>query len=529
MTGQTQRAGPWESNLGLEPEWDGASGLFWPVECEQFPEDAKYVKFSGSIEHREHKCSIKLFTNLSTKLIRGEESITTEPELIEPSLWHAHVALPNELGVKEVISITVLGHLFRGGLRLSSQASGLLKYQLAPLWIIQGAHISSIIDCQFDNMILKTNTLPGLLPDRILAYFFLNQENEEDHSTNIARIDIKAFEKANTGNFAAKIQSPIGENTITLQCSFKKQIGASISYEPSDEVRFNFPQPIPILNDAIEEPTPLTCLWNWADWLNGMIEMIGNTPTSSAIINTVHQEQRLRLYLNLRLARQEHSLDKVANKIRLDPVDEQNTTSRWNFLLQKWLNAWDLDSNWFIAVDYLRNFLRLAGEASPSMVPYFLSAVQCVEARWFAEFGEFKEVIKDEKKSKVKYKTQEIVKSTLDRADIITAELENSVGDDFNTETMSKVITTIRNEFTHPATKNKRTQLRELLWSIDSSDVYFLAELLVSAALKLIKQEVFTDNIYPIETNRNEYIEEYDNRYRLHIRNWRQLKRACSA
>ena len=28
MAGHTKRAGPWESNLGLEPEWDGASGLW---------------------------------------------------------------------------------------------------------------------------------------------------------------------------------------------------------------------------------------------------------------------------------------------------------------------------------------------------------------------------------------------------------------------------------------------------------------------------------------------------------------------
>ena len=28
MAGQTQREGPWESNLGLEPEWDGAFGLW---------------------------------------------------------------------------------------------------------------------------------------------------------------------------------------------------------------------------------------------------------------------------------------------------------------------------------------------------------------------------------------------------------------------------------------------------------------------------------------------------------------------
>lgn len=522
MAEQTRRAGPWESNLGLEPEWDGASGLWWPVECDQLPEKAKNIQFSGSIIHEEHTCKVNLFAQLSTSLVQNE-ILTVEPELIEPSLWHAHIELPNEQGKSEVLPITVYGHLFRGGFKFSSQASGLKLYRLVPQWIIQGAHIPSIDVCKFDKMIMYTNTLPGLLPDRIHAYFFLNRDTGDDDKVDFDKIDIKEFVKANSGKFEARIHSPIGENLITLNCDFKRQIGTSVQFEPTNSINFSFPQPLPILNDNENEPTPLTCLWNWADWLIGMFEMIGNTPTSTAKIYSILQEHTIRLYMNLKLARQEHSKDKVANKIRLDPVDEQNTTSRWNLLLQEWLNAWNLDSHWFIAVDYLRHFLRLAGEDSPGMVPYFLFAVQSIEARWFAEFGEYKPGGKD------KYTTIEIVESTLDRADILSEDLKNSVGSKFNSKTASKVITTIRNEFTHPATKDKRTKLRELLWSTNGSEVYFLAELLISAALKLIKKEVCKDYISSVSHSRNRYLELYDKRYRLHLRRWRELKKACSA
>ena len=486
---QTKREGPWESNLGLEPEWDGASGLWWPVESEDFPQEAENVRFSGSFEHQEHECVIMLMAQLDTSLL--QDGSYPESKIIEPSLWHAYVVLPDQNGKSETTPITVFGNLFDAGLSFYSQAIGILRYKLVPQWIIKGAHISSINDCKFDNMILKTNTLPGLLPDRIHAYFFPNRENEDDNSTDIDKIDLKAFEEANTGNFVANIQSPIGENTITLQCGFNKQIGTSISYEPSSVIKYDFPQPIPILNDSIEEPTPLTCLWNWADWMIGMFEIIGNTPTSSAIINTIHQNQGLRLYLNLRLARQEHTLDKVASKIRLDPVDEQNTTSRWNLLLQEWLNAWNLDSNWFIAVDYLRQVLRSTDVDLLSIETYFLYAVRILEARWYAEHGEV------DVNTGQNYSIEEIVKSTLDRTNVISNDLECAVGYKFNIETLSRLIACIRNEFTHPATKNKRLKLRELLSTTNNEGVDFLAELLISAALKLIKQEVFNEYISP--------------------------------
>ena len=521
MAGQTQREGPWESNLGLEPEWDGASGLWWPVECDQLPERAKEIPFYGSIAHHNYYCSIKLYTQLTISLIK-EGSFSSEPEFIYPSLWHAHLELPDEEGKIKTTPVTVSAFLIGRGFQGTRQATSLMSLRLRPLWIIKGAHIDSLRECMFDNMILKTDSLRGLLPNILPVYRFLKQDSREN-MFDYDNIDLKAFEEANTINLEAKLVNSVGENIVTLDSKFQKSFGNKISSEIDDLVQFSFPKPIPIMNYKMREATPLSCLWDWSDWLVGLFEMISNTPTSSVIINaTTKKKAFIRIYIKLNLARKEHSIDEIANKIRLDPVDDQENETRWNSLLKTWFEIWNLESNWFVAIDYLRQVLRQTDINLMSIETYFLHAVRVLEARWFAEHGELN------MSTNKPFTTEEIVQSTLNRADIISIELERAVGKNFNTGTLSQLIACIRNEFTHPATKDKRIKLRELLKKTDNENVEFLSLLLIAAALKLIKQEMLRKYIAPNEFPRNRYIEKYDERFRLKLGNWKQLKRACS-
>ena len=153
MAGQTQREGPWESNLGLEPEWDGAFGQFW---CHQLPD----LKFAGSLVHENGSCYLKLIgINLYPKEDTTVRNFFTESKTI---VWNGSVRRSSEDNLDH-ISIYAM---FVGYSRPYSRSSSvsLTEVKLLVQWLICGQHIDSLEDVKLDNLYLVLDLLPFVVP-----------------------------------------------------------------------------------------------------------------------------------------------------------------------------------------------------------------------------------------------------------------------------------------------------------------------------------------------------------------------------
>ena len=153
MAGQTKREGPWESNLGLEPEWDGAFGQFW---CPQLSD----LKFAGSFVHERGFCHVKLIgTDYSQDEITEIRTLFMKNKT---TFWNGSISRSDE---KFLDQVSVCATIVRfSDPRSRNSNVTLTEITLSVQWLISGQHIESLEDAKWDDIYLEFDLLPFVVP-----------------------------------------------------------------------------------------------------------------------------------------------------------------------------------------------------------------------------------------------------------------------------------------------------------------------------------------------------------------------------
>ncbi len=159
MAGQTQRAGPWESNLGLEPEWDGASGWWKCVDYEGIDDQRAKFCFSGVIQHDENGCNVHLLTN---------QNVYSDFTLLymkhTPILWTGLIRRESDNSDQQV---TAYGYITQP--TSPEPTSELNEYHVLKLyliWIIHGIHLSKIDEAKWNKFAIQIDFLKNMIQSK---------------------------------------------------------------------------------------------------------------------------------------------------------------------------------------------------------------------------------------------------------------------------------------------------------------------------------------------------------------------------
>ena len=500
MAGQTQRAGPWESNLGLEPEWDGAFGQFW---CNEISE----LTFAGSFVHERGVCHIKLIgtktpTDEYIKFIKSFEQNKT-------ALWNGSVRRSSENSLDHIsFSAILASHSYPFSRRSSVR---LLELKLSVQWLASGIHIASLEDAKWDDIYLKYDLLP-----------FVVNRLEIDKQLGTPQEWLNRFETyQNQEGFSrnAYVNSSDGEVDVEFSTKFDGDLdqtiyhGISVCVLSVDSIKVKFPNPLPILSEVTSESEKYpTDLASWIRWLSYLFEIILHVPTSTIEIDPKSARDRFRLYLPFNISKTPNSNPELTYAINLI-----NDKEAWDGLIKKWFSLWDINGYWADAIRYISQTLRYDKENS-NIVEFLLSAERALQARWNAEIGRRKED-----------NPEKIIKYSIHKSGILSR-----VGDSiqnyptFITENIALVASALRHEFTHPGTKDVRMKLRNHLRIRNYRGVYQIGWLLLHTSLVLLIEEEIKVYLVPHQACTHPLISENSDRLAWLFNGWDELYEACN-
>lgn len=479
MTGQTQRAGPWESNLGLEPEWDGASGLWWMVGNEK-------QKFAGSIDHVERNCMIRLTPSL------GEATRPPYPrEYVDPKLWHGQIMFPGEdfgFPVTVLASIVPPGNNIPYWERIyadfffQSYHYSLDRFTLYPRWLYRGRHFESPIE-----------TIDQAKWERI--YVQIDVSNKVIPRRNMV--------------VCGKVESD-NHNEAHRSTHFILDSGMNDTSKTTVELRFTEPKPIADLDEYDISNIP-NSIFSWVDWVTGLCEILAQESATKAKLFVPADNGGLRsLYLPSILARNPTPKSDLA--FREGFIFLEDT---WQDILDTWRETWKSDHDWSYATELMRRILH-SSESRVFIEEYFLMVFRVIISRYHAEEG----------RDGV---SEEILKSKLQDANIMH-ELETvrefpRYLPNFGLNKLVTVFKEIRDEFIHPSPHDDRINLRRYLRITNNRVVYPLAHILYSAIVSLFSDEVLQPYAI-LNTSANSRIDKFDDPYDMLLRDWNNLYKA---
>lgn len=498
MTGPTQRAGPWESNLGLEPEWDGASGLW------NFAGEDSW-SYSGTIHHREGICEVRLTTKNEDnkhliKLLNFYSST-------KRALLQGYVRKPNE---EKNILLTTYGQIIPSGFKIDKNAvSRFASFKLYPDWVLVGRHLSSIEEAKWQKMLIWVDLLPGVLPRKFVV----------EKVGNLDKIDI-----ADTNRETVISRGLVCENhkcvEINLLSDYEGLIedsayyGGSANLTLKDKVKVVVSEPLavntPVNKDSKDEINSLSDI---IDRLVGLIEVIAEQPASviqwEVLDNSDHS---YRLYFPFLLASKKSEVKNSVNIIK-DNVLE----SGWSSLLSTWFSMRSENHYWRTAIDYIHLTLR-AMTYGLYIDDYFSNAAKILETS-FRLPENF--TCKDNIRSRICYqlKESEIIKR-------IPPDLIKDIA--FDEDSVANVSTILRHEYAHAGSKDSTGRIRKYLRSGGYTIVHSLAWFLFTAALMLIKKQELEE--YLISHPVNSYTIQYQFHQRVFplVSEWNDLYKVCT-
>ena len=450
MAGQTKREGPWESNLGLEPEWDGAFGLWKPADSEEW-------LYAGQLIHRGRECIIQLLE------APGQHNLlerSRRQPLLEDSIWHGSIQLPKQ---DKRVEITVLASIFPTAHTLQSRNYDRFdRIELYPSWIIVDTFIPNLEEAKWGRVTLEVNLLSHILPQI--------RSSRSPVDKFVARVD------NNQINLFASLVYKEESKIHDINTKWKKG---------TDSLQFIFQQPLTIINDK-DNLEDSNTLFYWLDKTISLLELIAQTPASHTQIFVENDNSdKCQLYIQLPLAKkyvvvQTHSF--YLNQ-RWD-IDK----NKWCNLINKWFEIMRGEGFWHEAYGYLRHALRLSPEYI-NIEDYFLPIIRIFEARYNAEFPN----PEDEILKKIKYLLR---KSSCIRPIQKKAKLTSS----FDANHVAGITRTIRNELEHPGTQldskeisekrsKERTRIRKYLKLTSFQPILPLAWFLYYSMLELFRRE----------------------------------------
>ncbi len=504
MAGQTQREGPWESNLGLEPEWDGAFGQFW---CHELSD----LTFAGSFIHERGVCHVKLIgTNFTPEEITEIIIFFQDNKTI---LWNGSIRRSSEKFLDQVSVCATIMSFDHPSSRSSSVS--LTEVKLLVQWLICGQHIESLEDAKWDDIYLKFDLLPFVVPLLEIEEHLGSPQNWLQKYEE----SFESFSKQEGFNTGAFVDSNDGVVEVIFSAeyvggpSYSIYHGRSIMASSTVSIKLKFPTSLPILSEESSEseffPQNLA---SWIRWLSYLFEIIFHAPSSEIEIYPKSGRDRFRLYLPFNISKTPNSNPKLTYAINLT-----NDENAWDGLIKKWFSLWDIRMHWADAIRYISQSLR-HDKGNSSIDEFLLSAERTLQARWGAEKGR-----------RQGDTLEKIIKKSIQKSGILSR-----IGDSINeyptytAENIALVTANLCHELIHPGTKGERWNLRNHLRTRSYQGVYQISWLLLNTSLAMLIDEEIKDFIIPHKACMHPLVRENSGDIDWLFNGWNELYEACN-
>ena len=236
----------------------------------------------------------------------------------------------------------------------------------------------------------------------------------------------------------------------------------------------------------------------WSNWIIRLFDIVLLAPAKCAKTWVSNDKKNWCCpKIPLELGREKVDIREIIYDLKLDLSEKE-----WNKLLNAWLKQWPIKSHWNVASYYMQKAIRIGKSQNIDVEDYLLSTLKGLESRWNAEHGHNPNV-----------QIRDIYENLLDKIDLnnyVPKKLSTNKG--FHVCNIAKVVTKLRHEFTHPASKNRRNNLRVF---IRNPEVYrslsSLSWLILNCTRSIMRDEVFkkcdtfSDDKNPLSTGIQNY------------------------
>ena len=441
MAGQTKREGPWESNLGLEPEWDGASGLWECVDYSGIDEQKTKYRFSGVLQHDENGCYVRLLTKQN---VYSEFSLLGMEQT--PILWTGLIRRESDTLDQQV---TAYGYVTQP--TSPDPIGSLSEYhvvKLNPVWLIHGIHLNSIDEANWNNFALQTDILKNMLQSK--------EYGRGDSDTTVLQ-----GEYQNT-----QISITFG-NPFTFRDVF--------GFEKKSEIFVNLgSQFLPVYqfdkNIEISYPGSLAA---WVDWVMSLLQTMSQKIAKDInVYLELSHRKRARLYYRLNLSKGDFGLPNTFS------FKSDLSNNDFTELLEKWGLIMDKVDPWGYATHHMIRALR-SYHGRLYTDEFLLQAEKVLESRWNAAHDN------------IETRTCFILNQLICKSKLAELLVKlTGVSDTFTSKNVAGVATVLRHEYTHPGTKSRRKYIRQYFQDHGHAAETTIALFLLATANVLLYQEV---------------------------------------
>ena len=216
----------------------------------------------------------------------------------------------------------------------------------------------------------------------------------------------------------------------------------------------------------------------WSNWIIRLFDIVMLASASCAKTWVSNDNKNWSVpEIHLEVGRDNVGFREIIHEVKLGSSENE-----WISLLNAWLKQWPIKSHWNVASYYMQKAIRIAISPIIDVEDYFLSTLKALESRWNAEHGHNPNV-----------QIRDIYENLLDKIDLNNYVPNNlSTKKGFHVCNIAKVATKLRHEFIHPASKNRRKDLRVFL---RDPQVYYslssLSWLILNCTRSIMRDEIF--------------------------------------